>query len=187
MINAPASQAQGFLPATSYGAIVDARYVNTGELLVRGIDGSASYDLSVLGDPLSLRTDVSWLVDYKRKVTPASLPVDLAGVAAYPADLRLRATATWTHGPWATALSVNRVGDLNGEAGQTIDAWTTFDLNLRRTVTVFGASPLTLSLNVQNLLDEDPPFYDNPVAVAYDPTNADALGRVVSLQLTQRW
>nr|WP_246371140.1 TonB-dependent receptor [Phenylobacterium haematophilum] len=46
---------------------------------------------------------------------------------------------------------------------------------------------LSVALNVQNLFDSDPPFYDGPTGIGYDPANADPLGRFVSLQLTKRW
>jgi outer membrane receptor protein involved in Fe transport len=44
-----------------------------------------------------------------------------------------------------------------------------------------------LSLTVRNLFDRDPPFYDNPIGYAYDPTTADPIGRFVALQLTRSW
>jgi iron complex outermembrane receptor protein len=52
---------------------------------------------------------------------------------------------------------------------------------------MLGVDGLTWSLNVQNLFDSGPPFYDNPLAIGYDPANADPLGRMVTLQLTKAW
>ena len=46
---------------------------------------------------------------------------------------------------------------------------------------------LDLALSVRNLFDAEPPFYDAPQGIGYDPANADPLGRVISLQLTKRW
>ncbi len=40
---------------------------------------------------------------------------------------------------------------------------------------------------MQNLFDSDPPFYDSPLAIGYDPANADPLGRLISIQLTKVW
>ncbi|MNI62701.1 hypothetical protein D3C73_1180320 [compost metagenome] len=46
---------------------------------------------------------------------------------------------------------------------------------------------LRLALTVQNLFDEDPPFYDSPTGYGFDPGQGGLLGRVVALQLIQRW
>ncbi|WP_336605050.1 hypothetical protein [Phenylobacterium aquaticum] len=48
-------------------------------------------------------------------------------------------------------------------------------------------SGLSVALNVQNLADTAPPFYDSPQGVGFDAANADPLGRYVSVQLTKRW
>jgi outer membrane receptor protein involved in Fe transport len=187
LIDAPESFAKGVFPTASYGAIVDARWVNTGQLRVRGLDLSAQYAGNLGADPLALSASLSWLMDYRRKVTPQGAAVDLAGMAGSPADLRLRATAAWTHGPTTTALSVNQVGDLYDTAGRHIHAWTTADLNIAFTPRGPAWRGLSLGLNVQNLLDKDPPFYDSPLGIGYDPTNASPIGRFVSLQLTKTW
>jgi outer membrane receptor protein involved in Fe transport len=40
---------------------------------------------------------------------------------------------------------------------------------------------------VQNVFDDDPPFYNNASGYGYDPSNADLLGRFVSVQLRKAW
>lgn len=187
LIDAPNSYAKGVFPVTSYGAIVDTRYSNTGQLRVRGLDAQVQYDAQLGADPLALSFSASWLLDYQRKITPQASAVELAGTAGNPADLRLRASASWTHGAFTTTPSLNQVGDLTGDGGRRIKAWTTLDLNLRFAPKGPAWRGLTASLNVQNLLDKDPPFYDSALALAYDPTNADPIGRVVSLQLAKTW
>ena len=172
-----------------YGAIAEARYVNTGELKVRGLDVALSYSTTIGDDNLDLQASLSWLMDYERKVTPLSESVELAGVAGYPADLRARASATWTHGIVATTASLNHVGDSHDQAGIRIDSWTTVDLQVRLQPDARSGPwrDLSLSLTVQNVFDSDPPFYNSPLAIGYDPANADPLGRLVSLQLTKVW
>jgi iron complex outermembrane receptor protein len=44
-----------------------------------------------------------------------------------------------------------------------------------------------LTMNVENTLNTMPPFYNNPRGVGFDPTNADLLGRYVSVELLKRW
>lgn len=187
MIDAPNSYAKGVFTTASYGAIVDARWVNTGEVLVRGVDLSGRYATRIGEDPLVFSGSASWLVNYKRKVTPSSRAVELAGQVGSPADLRLRASAAWTHDAITTTLSLNHVGDLHDATGKRVAAWNTADLNLSYTPRGGRLAGLTLGLNVANLTDEDPPFYDSALGIGYDATNANPIGRVVSLQLTKAW
>ena len=185
----PGALAPTLFDPTAYGAIAEARYVNTGELKVRGLDVTASYSGQIGEDRLDLQANLSWLMDYARNVTPLSTPVDLAGQAGYPSDLRARVSATWTRGIAATTVSLNHVGDSRDDTGRRIDSWTTADLQLRLQPDVQAGiwSGLSLSFTVQNLFDSDPPFYDSPLAIGYDPANADPLGRVISVQLTKAW
>uniref|UniRef100_B0T8M7 TonB-dependent receptor n=1 Tax=Caulobacter sp. (strain K31) TaxID=366602 RepID=B0T8M7_CAUSK len=188
LIDDPASRAKGLFPAVAYGAIADARYVNTAALTVRGVDLSARYGLSLHGDPLDLDASLTWLTDFKRQTTAAARPVDLAGQTGSPADLRLRLTATWTHGPLAATGTVNRVGDLQAETGERVASWTTVDAQVRWTAAANSRlEGLTAALSVTNLFDRDPPFYNSPLGLGYDPANADPGGRRVSLQLTKAW
>lgn len=185
----PAALQPTLFSPTAYGAIAEARYVNTGELKVAGLDLTAAYSGRIGEDRVDLTGNLSWLTQYERKVTPLSMPVDLAGTPGYPADLRVRASATWTHGAAATTLSVNHVGDSHDGAGRRIHSWTTADVQVRLQPRAAEGPlrDLSLSLTVQNLFDTDPPFYDSPLGVGYDPANADPLGRVVSLQLAKVW
>ncbi len=189
LLSNPAAIAPTLFPATAYGAIADARYVNTGELDVRGIDFTAAYSTTIGADRLDLQADLSWLDRYQRKVTPLSTPVQLAGIAGYPADLRGRASGTWTHGPLAASGSLNFVGAGHDPTGRRVGSWTTADVQA-------GWQPkaangvlrgLSLSVTIQNLFDTEPPFYNSPFGIGYDPVNATPLGRVVSLQMTKAW
>ncbi|RRN63603.1 TonB-dependent receptor [Caulobacter sp. 602-1] len=189
LVNDPHALGTGAFGVDTYGAIIEARNVNTGSLLVRGLDLSGSYDTSIAGDPVVFNGALSWLMRYRRAVTPTATATELSGRAGYPADLRARVSATWTHGATSTTVGVNHVGDSADEIGRRIKPWTTMDLQvrLRPTLPGFAWRGLLLALNVQNLFDADPPFYDSPLAIAYDPANADPIGRQISIQLIKAW
>lgn len=189
LVNDPHALNTGLYGVDTYGAIVEARNVNTGSLDVRGVDLTGSYTTTLLGDPLSLNASLSWLTRYERKVTPTAAATQLAGQAGYPADLRARVSATWTHGPVAITTGFNHVGDTYAETGRRVAPWNTVDLQLRLQPRsrVLGAQGLAWTLNVQNLFDAAPPFYDNPLGIGYDPANADPIGRRITLQLTKAW
>lgn len=187
LANASAA-AQALHPPENYGAIGDARYANAGAFTVEGVDGQLAYRLNLGDDTVDLSGNASWLFHYKRKVTPTSTPVELAGVVGFPADLRARASATWTHKAFATTLSVNHTGDLRTETSRRMASLTTADLQVRWTAAPSGPwRGAAVTLSVQNLFDRDPPFYDAPQVVGFDATNYDPNGRVVSLQLTKAW
>ena len=179
----------GLFPAQAYRAIIDARFVNTGSVTVRGIDASASYSFSSGQDNFDLALSLSYLADFERQFTPTAPQVDSLNLPGQPVDLRGRMSAAWNRGDYGASLALNYVDAYHTEAGRKIDAWATTDLQLRWAPDDAEGplEGLSLALNVQNLFDIDPPFYDGPTGISYDPANADPLGRFVSLQLTKRW
>lgn len=178
----------GLYPTTAYTAIVDSRYVNTGGLHVSGVDLSARYGLPLGGGKLDLSSNVSYLIDYARKVTPNSSWLPLLDQARQPVDLRAKLGGTWTRQGWSLTGGLNYVDDYKTAQGKRIDSWTTLDAQLSWRAQGGGWSRgLSAALSVQNLFDTDPPFYDDPQGVGYDSANADPLGRFVSFQLTKRW
>jgi outer membrane receptor protein involved in Fe transport len=98
-------------------------------------------------------------------------------------------------------LSVNYSDDYNNPfaAGgpQEVASWTTADLSA--TYEFRGAtglrSSLRLTLSVQNLFDEDPPFVGSSgqvgpalqQPVGFDPTNANPLGRLLVVGVSKTW
>lgn len=188
LITFPTYPYQGLFPASAYGAIIDARWVNTASVQVEGVDGQAAWGFDDGADHVDLTANGSYLLSYTRQLTPTSPTVDNVGQAGYPARFRGRAEAAWRRGPWGASLALNYLASEKDAAGKSIDSWTTADLQLQWTSDQPGLlSGLSLALNVQNLADTAPPFYDSPQGVGFDAANADPLGRYVSIQLTKRW
>ena len=183
----PAAVASSF-PPESYGAVVDTRYVNTGSLEVRGFDFNAAFRADVGGDRWRATADASYLYDYIQQVTPTSTPFDTVNQVNFPIKLRGRGALSWGRGAWTSLVAVNYAGAYHDNTGIRLRSQATVDLQL----TVDGPesgrwSGLRAALTIRNLFDRDPPFYNSPLAVGYDPANADPIGRYVSLQLTRRW
>jgi iron complex outermembrane receptor protein len=132
----------------------------------------------------------TWLYDYSQRITPASPSQQLVSTPDYPVDFRGRLTGVWSRGPYSMAATLNYVGSYRDPvANRPIDAWTTADLSITWTpkIQTGPLAGLVTTAAVQNLFDQDPPFYDSPNAVGYDPSNANPLGRVISIQLSKRW
>jgi iron complex outermembrane recepter protein len=189
LITSPAfAPANGVFPATDYGATVDTRYVNTATLDVRGIDASAAYAFDVGEDRLRLGASASYLIDYEQKLTPTTPVFERVNIANFPLRLRGRATADWTRGRLTLGGALNYTGRYHDAAGVGIRAQATVDLQARLAPADRGVlEGVAVLLNVRNVFDRDPPFYNNSVGIAYDAANADAVGRFVSLQLTRAW
>jgi outer membrane receptor protein involved in Fe transport len=177
----------GVFPATSYGALLDARYVNTAALRVSGVDLVGDYATDWADGRLTVSGNASYLIEYRQQLTPTALAQDRAGVTTYPVKLRARFGADWSRGPFGANIAVNYIDRSRDLAGLKVDAQATADLQLRLEPSDGRLKGLRATLAIRNLFDSAPPFYDNPAAVGYDPANGDLIGRFVSLQLTRAW
>ena len=174
-------------PATSYAAIVDARWVNTGVVLVRGLDFSARYPISLGDVHVAMDASASYILDYETQSTPTSEVRAVDGLIGYPVRFKSRAGATVTRGVLSAGLYWNHVSAYQDRFQRRIAEWDTLDVQASWSPGDARFEGLTAALTIQNLLDQDPPFYDAATGVGFDPGQGNLLGRVISLQLTQRW
>lgn len=182
------SAINGSFPPEAYGVIALSSYVNTASLRVRGVDVTGSWRFDAGGDTVVLGGSATWLIDYAQKLTPDASSVERVGIAGFPVKFRGRLTADWTRGPLTAGLAFNYVSAYRDALGARIGAQPTVDLQLRLEPEATGPlRDLTVSLDVRNLFDRDPPFYDNVAGVGFDPTNAETIGRFVAVRLTRRW
>ena len=186
LISTPGFSAAGLYPATAYGAILDGRWVNAANVKVRGIDASVLYPITFADHAIALDANAAYLIDYDLQTTSAAPQRSVVGRVGYPVRLRARAGGAWERGDVSAAVHWNHVAAYTDGANRTIDAWNTVDLQIAWTPQN-QRDGLRVSFSVQNLLDEDPPLYDSVNGLGFDPGQANALGRVVALQITQRW
>ena len=175
-------------PATSYGVIVDNRFVNAASVEVEGLDLSARYQFDLAAGQAMIDTTITHLLTNNRQITAASPTERLLGDPNFPARWRGRAGTQWIRGPVTLGLAANYVsGGTDPLTNRGIDDWTTFDGQVRYDFAAGWGEDLSLSLNVLNLSNATPPFYDSPNGLGFDGANTNALGRQVSLQLVKRW
>ena len=173
-------------PTNAYGAIVDGRWVNTGAVRVRGLDASGSMGWAIGGGVVSADSSASWILDYETRPTPTAPVRQVAGLIGYPVKFRARSGLTWTFGKADLALHWTHAASYKDNLGARIGASDLLDARLGWSPGGL-ASGLRLALAIENLLDEDPPFYDAPTGFGFDAGQASLLGRAVSLQLIKRW
>ena len=178
----------GQFPASSFRVILDGRWANTGELRTRGVDATAAYGFALGRHRFDFDASATYVLEYSRLLTPVAPREQLADLVGFPADLRIKAAGRWSVSDWSARVGVNYVDNYRSLKGTDIAPWITLDAQMRWSpARIAGVEGLDVAMNVQNLFDEDPPFYDNPQGFGFDPANATILGRVVSLQLTKRW
>ncbi|AQR63146.1 hypothetical protein BZG35_16945 [Brevundimonas sp. LM2] len=187
-LSSPAYLQPGQFPATSFRVILDGRWANTGELRTRGVDFTASYGIDLGSHRVDFDAGGSYVLEYSRRLTPVAPREQLVDLVGFPSDLRLQAAARWSFADWSGRLGLNYVDDYRTLTSAEVASWTTVDAQLRWSPSGrFGLDGVDVALSAQNVFDEDPPFYNNPQGIGFDPANATVLGRVVSLQFTKRW
>lgn len=187
ILDLPTTNLRDLFPATDYRAIVDARYVNTARVDVRGVDLLANYAFDVGPNAFDLGVNLTWLERFDAWPTPTSAVVSQVDRPNFPVSLRSRTSLNWSRGPWTVTPAVNHVGSYQDLAGRRIGSWTTADVSIRLASDEGWLRGTTIVLAAQNIFDRDPPFYDAPEGVAYDPANTHVLGRFISLQFTKAW
>lgn len=174
-------------PAATYGAIVDMRWVNTGEVQVSGLDLAARYPIAFGGGRLTLEGTASWVLTYDNQTTPTAVVEDVVGLSGYPGRLRARGGATWARGAIGAGLHWSHAAAGRDRLGLGVGAWNTLDGRVSWSPRKGGLEGLTFALSAQNLLDEDPPFQNGAAGYGFDPAQGNPFGRVIAVQLIQRW
>lgn len=188
LLSHPGNYNPNVFPATAYGAVIDNRYVNAASVEVEGIDLAARQRFTFAYGDLSFNAALTHLLTNDREITPASPTEDLLGRPHFPARWRGRFGAQWVRGPLTLGGAVNHVsGGRDPANGRTIDDWVTLDGQVRYDLGAGWGEGLSLTLNVLNLANEEPPFYDAAAGIGYDAAKTNVLGRQISLQLVKRW
>jgi iron complex outermembrane recepter protein len=132
-------------------------YVNVSSQEATGLDLSASY-LLTLQDMGAVRFNLDW--SYISKFEKDN--IDYAGEYNYPQH-RWLAAADWTYGDWGLNASLSYVGEFEDYAAPSdVESTKTRSIDAQALLDIQGRYNLndktTLTLGINNLLDEDPPF-----------------------------
>ncbi len=177
-------------PASDVDAVVDARLKNLSRLLVQGIDLNLAQSFSIGANAFTASLSGTYLFDYKQAFSETSPLLNLIDTANNPIDLKLRAGLSWRNGGWNAAGFINYIDDYRDNLStpnREVISWTTLDLGLGYAFRAGALNGFAARFNVRNAFDQDPPFFNNPTGIGYDPENADPIGRFVSLELTKTW
>jgi iron complex outermembrane receptor protein len=192
---------QNFLgiPASSIQAIFDDRLANIASSKTQGIDVGLNYPMLSGRDKLSGTLSLTYLISSVATATAGSPPVPQVDEVFSPPHVKARTGVSWARGPLSSVISANFVGGyrngLNPAAAERVSPWTTFDWHVGYELSAanFGVSleAVKVTLNVQNLFDTPPPPVRSGPSlsewIGFDPANASALGRFISVQITMAW
>jgi outer membrane receptor protein involved in Fe transport len=164
----------------------------------RGIDFDLDYQFQGLGGDMGFGMSGTRMLKFQQQVTSTAPIADRLGTLNFPVKLKLRGRATWIGGAWSGALFVNYTDSYINKSVvpvANVKSWTTVDLNARYAPQWGGwLKGTSVSLNVQNVFDRDPPYAlitfvrtQGETAIGYDPQQANPLGRFVSLRFTKTW
>jgi iron complex outermembrane receptor protein len=163
---------------------------NLGSVDLRGLDLTSSFQFATSLGEITLGADATYLFTYDFAVTQLAAPVDQAGNINYPVKFRGRAYGSWARDGFAAELSVSRVDSYTNNLAavpQSVAAWNTVDLHLGYDFPqMSGAlSGVAVGFDASNLFDADAPFVN--IQTAFDPGQASALGRLLSVSLSKRF
>jgi iron complex outermembrane recepter protein len=181
------SNSQTGLAGVRYGFPYGA--INAAKVKTEGLDLNAH---SVLALDARNKLNLDFNATYNREIATTYCETcvadDLANTVGQPLRFRLRSGAGWSNGSWSTNAAVNfanRYADIDVTPTARVGSFTTLDLNTGWRV---RASGTTVTLNLLNALNSSPPRIPPGLNnITYDPNNADARGRILSLQVRQSW
>ncbi len=160
-------------PGDSLGALqsVSTSFVNIGEQAATGFDLAANYTMDLGPGSLDLNLNYSYITDFDR-VELDSLGVNfvtrsLAGEYEYP-ETRWTMSGNYQMDNWGLFAQINYIGEFEDTPDIDFDGTLDYDTNTSRMVDSFmtvnvqanytGFENTRLTIGIENLLDEDPPF-----------------------------
>ena len=176
--------------------VFDNRIANVAVEKFSGLDFGTSVEWEGGQSIWSIGMNATYTLRHDRYLTPTSPGMDAIDGVGKPVRFRTRANLGWNRGAWDAYLYVNYWdGYANEMPGATMDvsSWTTLNASLRfdgSSISNNGIwSGLSATLSADNVLDKAPPYISGQTGdgLLYDPMNASALGRFITMRVTKRW
>jgi len=198
------SYSDGTFGAGPVSGIYDDRYQNAQSQNASGFDLNIAYHFATTFGAFDFASSSSWLRLTQRTTALSPLTI-LSGTVFYPARFRSRDGVLWAEGEtgFSAAAYVNytapEVDDFASAFGGSpsavpipVHSWTTADAQIGYEFSNDSfLHGLRAALSVTNLFDQDPPGISaaatNQGSIGFDPTNANGIGRFVSLNITKSW
>ncbi|EKE84417.1 TonB-dependent receptor plug domain-containing protein [Idiomarina xiamenensis] len=171
--------------------IITNQYRNQGTRTTRGFDIDLSYRLSLAGAPLQLTSTWSRLLAYEQALVAGQAAVDGAGNNLFGALPKWKGSsqARWLLQDWQFSINADytssyeqRIASSSSNPGlhSSVDSYWEFGTQLAYQ----GIADTRITLTVNNLFNEQPPFDPAGGAYGFDMTQYNLRGRVIDLALS---
>jgi outer membrane cobalamin receptor len=182
-------------------AIFDDQLANMATTEEAGLNFAAKYNFPTAYGQFNAWLSGTHLLSDRLETAPLAPWFDVSNTIGEPTNWRVRAGLGWARNGFTSSIAINHVNAYQNTLftpSQTIASWTTANFHLSYDTgpaTTYVVRNLRVSLDVQNLADRRPPHLQIPAAdllpgqnaIPFDGTNASAVGRFVSIQLTKAW
>ncbi len=172
------------IPATTR-YIIDARPYNLGRTKTQGLDFDLAYQTDLGSGQLRANVSGAYFFNFKVQQTSTAPTIDQLNRLNYPLKFKARGSLGWSSDRFDAIGYVNFANGYQNPASTAhpdVSSFTTMDLHFGMNLPFANAN---IGLDVTNLFDRKPPFVD--LDGAYDPTQASAVGRLVSLSLRAKF
>ncbi len=181
---------------STVGAVLDNRSLNLSTDKTRGLDFGVGFSTNVDAYRVGTGIDGTYIFAFKNQFSSSAPVASFLNTTYNPVDLKFRARALVTRGPWSTGVYMNFTNayrNTNVTPNGHVSSWTTADAIVSYE---FGSAGIpfrgvSATLSIVNLTNRAPPYVLNPDVlyspISYDGANANALGRYVSLLLQKHW
>jgi outer membrane receptor protein involved in Fe transport len=182
------------IPSGDIQYLINVETQNLSRQNIRGIDFTIAYTHALMGGTVTADLNGTRLLSLDQRVTSTSPSSDILGTILNPSRLRFRSHIGWSKGGFSGDAFVNYVGAYRNTfviPEARVSSWTTMDAQIGYRFA--NASPLKgarIALSATNLTNRKPPYveYTLPgVTFGYDPSQASAIGRQLSVDLTVEW
>lgn len=186
-----------FSPTT---AVLDFRVQNLGEIKTDGVDFNASYDRSVSFGSVHAGLAGTYTLHRKQALVPGATFIEtldqpgsakllfIATAGAQVGKLNATASLNYRQGYDINPVVPARAGFPFPQGQDSIGSFTTVDLYFDYLLTAGWLKNDThLSLNVTNLFDQDPPFFNGGAGATSGFANGSTLGRLVQVGLRTKF
>jgi iron complex outermembrane receptor protein len=189
---------------STIAALVDGQRANTGVVKTDGIDWNISYAWPTALGRWSAGTAATYVAHYRTAPVSTLALMEEVNEFLYPVRFRDRTQFGWAFGPWSTNVFINYTNPYHIPASllpatadpslteiasyMTVDLTASFDFS--RIIPGKVGDGLTATFSAQNAFDRRPPLVVNAggaAPVLFDPQNASAIGRLLSLQVLKKW
>tara|TARA_B100000678_G_scaffold61585_1_gene49902 strand:+ start:4856 stop:7510 length:2655 start_codon:yes stop_codon:yes gene_type:complete len=177
-----AASLESLFVGTSPYLLVDARRNNLGKVDTDGVDFGLRYSQDTNAGEFSAGIWGTYTLNRDVQAAEGSPVVD--GLEFGTSQLQFVGDLNWSMENTLLSMRVNHTAGYDASSTTSVDGFTTVDLSGRFTLPGNGwREDTTFTLNVDNLFDQDPPYFDDIDGYA----NGSTLGRVVYVGIRQKF